>query len=129
MLELDPTLVCNGNYVVEGYDVPTEGVYRHVAILLCPGIIVDKYTAPRDALFCPVPDADAGGGRVQDFSGRGASVEDALVGSWARRVVVAETIPLGGLLGVKMVFIVESNAVSNPSDAVFEGFASEACVS
>lgn len=75
--------------------------------------------------------ADSGGRGVEDLGGGGAAVEDPavrVVGGWSRGVVVSQTVPLGGLLRVEVVFVVEGVAFGDPFYVVGEGFAAEAYV-
>ena len=40
---------------------------------------------------------------------------------------MSETVPLGGLLGIEVIFIVEGVVGGDPFDAVFEAFTTESC--
>jgi hypothetical protein len=75
-----------------------------------------------------VPDSNARRLLVLDFVGSCAAVEHTSVfvfRCWCWRVVVSQSIPLGTLLWVEVIFVVECDAFCDPFYAVFKWFAAE----
>lgn len=92
------------------------------------GDVVDKHAAARYTFLRPEADADPRRVGILDFVRRRAAVEHAargVVGGRRGRVMVPESIPLRRLLRVEVVLVVESYALGNPFDTVFEGSAAE----
>lgn len=97
-------------------------------LLLRPGQVINEHATASDAFLCPVPDSDAVTVWILNLLSSGAAVEQLPVrifGRWRRSVVMPKSVPLGGLLRVKMILIIKSDTRSNPLNPVFERFAAE----